>query len=83
MHTLSLCIVNSRSNSFNICSPGPAEDDDEELVSAASQCEAQLNTGVADDINANIVTMFSDNTNKYYFVEDFYVLNLFFSTIQN
>ena len=59
---LSLCIVNSRPNTFNISSPDSAEIDDEEMVSAAEQCEAQLNTGVAYDTNANIMRMFSDNT---------------------
>ena len=69
---LSLCIVKSRPDSFNICSPGTFEDDgdDEELLSAVSQCEAELNTGEADDINANIVRMFCDNTKKYYFVKN-------------
>lgn len=51
---------------FNICAPGTsvptAEDHDEELISAASHCEAQLNTGVSYDTNANIITMFSENT---------------------
>ncbi len=61
---LSLCIVHS--NSFNICAPGTsvpaAEDDDEELVFAASQCEAQLNTGVAYDTNAHIKRIFCENS---------------------
>ena len=35
------------------------EEDDEELISAVSQYEAQLNAGVACDANANIVRMFS------------------------
>ena len=34
------------------------EEDDEELISAVSQYEAQLNAGVACDANANIVRMF-------------------------
>ena len=34
------------------------DDDDQELISAVSQFEAQLNTGVACDANANIVRMF-------------------------
>ena len=34
------------------------DDDDEVLISAVSQCEAQLNIGVACDANANIVRMF-------------------------
>lgn len=61
---MSLCI--DHSNSFNICAPGTSiptaeDDDDEELVFAASQCEAQLNTGVAYDTNANIIRMFCGN----------------------
>ncbi len=66
---LSLCIVHS--NSFNICAPGTsvptAEDDDEELVFAASQCEAQLNTGVAYDTNAHIKkNVLWKHTEKHY-----------------
>jgi len=51
---LSPCI--DYSNSSNVCAPGTSiptaedDDDDEELVFAASQCEAQLSTGVAYDI---------------------------------
>ncbi len=52
------------SNSFNICAPGTS-DDDEELVFAASQCEAQLNTGVAYDTNAHIKRMFCENIFNY------------------
>ena len=46
------CIVNSRPNSFAICAPGFAEEDDEELAAAASQCETQQTTGMAYDTNA-------------------------------
>ena len=49
---LSLCIVNSRPDTFYISSTDSAEIDDEEMVSAAVQCEAQLNTGVASYTNA-------------------------------
>lgn len=52
---LSLCVVNSRPNTFNISSTDSAEIDDEEMVSVAAQCEAQLNTGVAYDTNANMM----------------------------
>lgn len=55
LHSLSQSVVSS-SNSVNICAPGTAagdsgvtafvEDDDEELVSAVSQYEAQQNTGM-------------------------------------
>jgi len=61
---LSPCI--DYSNSSNVCAPGTSiptaeDDDDEELVFAASQCEAQLSTGVAYDTNANIIRMFCGN----------------------
>jgi len=69
---LSLCVVNSRPDSFNICSSGTLEDDDE-LVSAAAQCEAQLNTGVAYD--TNIVRMFSDSTKKVLFFKYIFLHN--------
>lgn len=78
---LSLCI-NSKPNSFNICSPGTSEEDDEELVSAATQCEAQLSAGVLYDTNANIVRVFSGNTKKYYFVENFYILDILSNTFK-
>ncbi len=59
--------------------PTAEDDDDEELMFAASQCEAQINTGVAYDTNAHIKIMFSEkryvlkikiNTFKYVFVYD-------------
>ena len=43
---------------FDACEDDDDDDDDQELISAVSQFEAQLNTGVACDANANIVRMF-------------------------
>lgn len=84
---MSLCIVHI--DSFNICAPGTsvptAEDDDEELVFAASQCEAQLNTGVAYDTNANIIRMFCENTLRsvIFLGKIINILKYFLFTIQN
>lgn len=57
--------------------PGTSEVDDEELIAAASQAEAQLNTGVAYDTNFKIVQMFSDSK-KYCFAETSHILKYTF-----
>ncbi len=60
--------------------PTAEDDDDEELVFAASQCEAQINTGVAYDTNAHIKRMFFE---KRYVLKIKSTLLIFFVYDQN
>lgn len=65
---LAVCIFHS--NIFKIYAPGTSRstaEDDEELVFAASQCEAQLFAGVAHDTNENVIRIFCENTLSIFF----------------